>query len=78
MARWPGGHKPKNLGEYSGVLGPGSLTKIVILVLGGNASLDSAFTHNFVWIVRQNHEILIMLIKFSIRMCNTKWSGKVT
>ena len=26
--------------EYSGVLRPGSLTKIAILVLNGNASLD--------------------------------------
>ena len=58
------------------------MTKIVILVFNGNASLNSfqitAFRHNFVQRVRQNHQILIMLIKFPMRMRNTKWSRKVT
>ena len=65
----------------SGVLRPGSLTKLVIWVLNLNASLDSfqiQHLDNFVQRIRQNHKILIILIRFPMSMRNTEWSGKVT
>ena len=58
-----------------------SITKIVILVLNGNGSLNYfqiQHLDNHVQKIRQNHKMLMMQIRFPVHMLNTEWAGKVT